>query len=177
MAEDFSLDLETTVPTDLSVSPEESDHFDSSHSPPRHFRKTDYERKKLQQDLQLLKIALSQKELTLNNFKANAMQRKEELEEQVNDIKHQNQILQAKLESELKIQKEESKKRQEIVQRELESILRRQRQLEDANRHLQEKAVDIRNNLKDLDLTETEYHELKGIQEEDLPLKEFVAVC
>jgi progesterone-induced-blocking factor 1 len=64
-----------------------------------------------------------------------------------------------------------------MIARELETIARRQQQLEATNERLQEKAVDIRRNLKDLDLTESQYLELRLVNEDDLALKDFVAVC
>ena len=74
------------------------------------------------------------------------------------------------------IQKTEFKKRQDVVQSELDSILKRQRQLEAANQRLQERAVDVRRSLRDLELSEGQYHEIKAQQEEDMSLKDFVAV-
>jgi progesterone-induced-blocking factor 1 len=64
-----------------------------------------------------------------------------------------------------------------MIARELETIVRRQQQLEATNERLQEKAVDIRRSLKDLDLTESQYLELRLVNEDDLALKDFVAVC
>ena len=44
------------------------------------------------------------------------------------------------------------------------------------NERLQEKAVDIRRSLTDLELTEAQYHELRVQPEDELALKDFVAV-
>ena len=52
----------------------------------------------------------------------------------------------------------------------------RQQQLEATNARLQEKAVDIRRSLGDLELSDAQYHELRLQGEDDLALKDFVAV-
>ena len=175
--EDFSLDLETTVPTDLSLSPDETSDFGAYNERKKKLSKQLYERKQLLHDIQVLKIELSQKGLLLDNLKSEYMQKVEDLEEKLGESQHQRQILQARLESELKIHQSESHKRQEIVQHELDSILKRQKQLEETNQRLQEKAVDIRRSLKDLELTEGQYHGVKALSEENMSLKDFVAVC
>ena len=68
------------------------------------------------------------------------------------------------------------RRRQQQIQHELSGILERQQQLEATNERLQEKAVDLRKNLDDLDLTEARYTQLKLKNEDDLALKDFVAV-
>ena len=175
--DDFSLDLETTVPTDLSLSPDETNEVIQRNEERRkRIHKQLYERKQLLHDIQVLKIELSQKSLLLDNVKSEYMQKVDDLEEKLGESQHQRQILHARLESELKIQQDESKKRQEIVQKELNSILKRQQQLEETNQRLQEKAVDIRRSLKDLELTDGQYHDVRAQPEEEMSLKDFVAV-
>jgi len=66
--------------------------------------------------------------------------------------------------------------RQEAIAQELENIRKRQQQLEATNERLQEKAIDIRRSLVDLDLTDVQYQRLKQITEDDIALKDFVAV-
>ena len=51
--EDFSLDLETTVPTDLSISPDETSEFGLRDERKKYVSKQLYERKQLQHDLQV----------------------------------------------------------------------------------------------------------------------------
>ena len=164
------ISLETTVPTDFSVSADDTD-VDLYHGFDRKKRisKQLLERKQLLHDLQVVKIELSQKSLLLDNLKADSIQKIEELEEKLTDALHQKQILQARLESQLKIQ-------QEVIQRELDTILKRQHQLEATNERLQERAGDVRRSLKDLELTETQYLDLKGQNEEETSLRDYVAV-
>jgi len=71
----------------------------------------------------------------------------------------------------------EVRQRQETIARELDKIMRRQQHLEATNERLQEKAIDIRHSLTDLDLTDAQYQQLKLANEEDVTLKDFVAVC
>lgn len=180
MMQEFDTDeisLETTVPTDLSVSADDTDvdlqhNFDKK----KRISKQLLERKQLLHDLQVVKIELSQKSLLLDNLKADSIQKIEELEEKLTDSQHQKQILQARLESQLKIQQEESRRRQEVIQRELDTILKRQHQLEATNARLQERAGDVRRSLKDLELTENQYLDLKGQNEEETSLRDYVAV-
>lgn len=54
------------------------------------------QRKQLSHDVQMLKIELSQKHLLIENMKAEAMQREEELEERLSDAMHQKQLLQVR---------------------------------------------------------------------------------
>ncbi|KAG9349559.1 hypothetical protein JZ751_028006 [Albula glossodonta] len=59
---------------------------------------------------------------------------------------------------------------------EMDTILLRQKQLEETNRQLCEKAGDIRRSLRDLELTEEKYSELKDLPEEKLSIPEYVSV-
>jgi len=69
------------------------------------------------------------------------------------------------------------RQRQEAIARELENIVKRQQQLEATNERLQEKAIDIRRSLSDLDLNDAQYQQLRLLNEDDITLKDFVAVC
>ena len=89
-SEDYS--LETSVPTDLTMSPDHSDH--ESRNKKRHFAKQLIERKQMQHDIQLLKIEVSQKNFALESLRAEQLQTVEELEEKLQDATHQKQILQ-----------------------------------------------------------------------------------
>lgn len=167
--------LETSVPTDLTMSPDHSER-EGSRSKKRHITKQLIERKQLMHDMQLLKIEVSQKNMTIESMKVEHMQRMEELEEKLHDISHQKQILQARLESELQIQQDEAKRRQQTVIKEFESVKTKQQHLEAANERLREKAGDVRRSLRDLSLSEEKYFQLKGLPEEELSLRDYVAL-
>ncbi|KAK2166504.1 hypothetical protein LSH36_38g01046 [Paralvinella palmiformis] len=167
------LSLETTVPTDLSGSLDELTSPDEKkHKIGRHL----YERKQLLHDIQVLKIELSQKSLMLDNMKVEHMRTVEELDEKLNDAVYEKRQLQARLESQLKIQQDDARRRTERIQKELDTILKRQHQLEKTNEILQERAADIRKDLKNLELTENQYHELKLKEEDDLAIKDYVGI-
>uniref|UniRef100_A0A8C9WNK4 Progesterone immunomodulatory binding factor 1 n=1 Tax=Scleropages formosus TaxID=113540 RepID=A0A8C9WNK4_SCLFO len=166
-SEDFS--LETTVPTEEVSSSEERD---GSQKVTRQL----IERKELLHSLQLLKIELSQKNLIIDNLKVDHLTKIEELEEQLNDALHQKQLLSLRLDSQLKLQQEENRKLQALRKQEMDAILLRQRQLEETNQRLSEKAGDIRRSLRDLELTEEKYAELKEFPEEKLSIPEYVSV-
>ncbi len=174
--ESDEISLETTVPTDFDLSGDEASELAAHHRRKRSVSKQLYERKQLLHDMQVVKIELSQKSLLVDNLKAEYMQKVEELEEKYSDTKHQKQILQARLESQLKIQQDDSRRRQEQIQKELDTILKRQHHLEATNERLQEKAGGIRKTLMDLDLTENQYSELRSKTEDEMSLRDFVAV-
>ncbi|KAI1899591.1 hypothetical protein AGOR_G00063370 [Albula goreensis] len=166
-SEDFS--LETTVPTEDISS---SDERDGAQKITRQL----IERKELLHNLQLLKIELSQKNLLIDNLKVDHLTKIEELEERLNDALHQKQLLALRLDSQLKLQQDESRKQQIFRKQEMDTILLRQKQLEETNRQLCEKAGDIRRSLRDLELTEEKYSELKDLPEEKLSIPEYVSV-
>ncbi|XP_062569108.1 progesterone-induced-blocking factor 1-like [Saccostrea cucullata] len=175
--ESDELSLETSVPTDLTLSPDR----ENGHAEDRRDRKSKVtrqliERKQLMHDMQLLRIELSQKNLTLENMKAESLNKVEELEEKLNDALHQKQILAARLESQLAIQEQESKRRQDLIKGEMEEVRQRQKHLEATNERLEEKAGNVRRTLRDLSLTEDKYYELRGQSEEDLSLRDYVAM-
>ncbi|XP_066516109.1 progesterone-induced-blocking factor 1 isoform X2 [Hoplias malabaricus] len=166
-SEDIS--LETTVPTEDISS---SDEKDGS----RKVTKQLLERKELVHNLQLLKIELSQKNLIIDNLKVEHLTKIEELEEQLNDALHQKQVLALRLDSQLKLQQDENRKQQALRKQEMDTILQRQKQLEETNRQLCDRAGDIRRSLRDLELSEERYTELRELPEDKLSIPEYVAV-
>ena len=109
--ESEDLSLETTVPTDLSLTLSVDELSDHTHTHNRRRTQNKYliERKQLAHDLQVVKIELSQKSLMIDNLKADHMQKVDDLEEKLSDALHQKNLLQAKLESQLKIEQEEAR--------------------------------------------------------------------
>ncbi|KAI9535543.1 hypothetical protein NQZ68_003097 [Dissostichus eleginoides] len=168
-SEDIS--LETTVPTteDLSSSDEQRD---GSQKVTRQL----IERKELLHSVQLLKIELSQKNLIIDNMKADHMSKVEELEERLNDAIHQKQMFALRLDSQLKLNQEENRKQQTLRKQEMEAILLRQQQLEETNRQLCEKSGELRRSLRDLDLPQDRYQELRDLPDDKLSIQEYVAM-
>lgn len=139
--------------------------------------KHEIEKKQLLHDLELLHIELSQKNLIIDNMKVDYLSKVDELEELLADTKHDKQILQARLESQLKLQQEEAKSSLERTRQEMAKIFKRQQALEFENKKLQEKAVDFRRGLNDLEsLSDENYLELKSKDPDQLGLREFVMV-
>lgn len=173
--ESDELSLETSVPTDLTLSPEREIR---GHERDRKTKisKQLIERKQLLHDIQLLKIEISQKNLTLESMKAESLKKVDELEEQLHEALHQKQILTARLESQLQIQEQEARRRQELIKEELEEVRSKQRQLEATNERLQEKAGNVRKSLMNLDITEDRYYEIRGLTTEESSLRDYVAV-
>uniref|UniRef100_A0A7N6AA95 Progesterone immunomodulatory binding factor 1 n=1 Tax=Anabas testudineus TaxID=64144 RepID=A0A7N6AA95_ANATE len=168
-SEDIS--LETTVPTTEDVSSSDEQR-DGSQKVTRQL----IERKELLHSVQLLKIELSQKNLIIDNMKADHMSKIEELEERLNDALHQKQVLTLRLDSQLKLTQEENRKQQALRKQEMDAILLRQQQLEETNRHLCEKAGELRRSLRDLDISQDRYQELRDLPEDKLSIQEYVAM-
>uniref|UniRef100_W5MZY0 Progesterone immunomodulatory binding factor 1 n=1 Tax=Lepisosteus oculatus TaxID=7918 RepID=W5MZY0_LEPOC len=167
--ESEDLSLETTVPTEDVSSSEERE---GSTKVTRQL----IERKELLHSIQLLKIELSQKALTIDNLKVEYLTKIEELEEKLNDALHQKQLLALRLDSQIKLQQEETRKQQAFRKQEMDTIMSRQKQLEETNLQLREKAGDIRRSLRDLELTEEQYSQLKELPEDQLSIPEYVSV-
>uniref|UniRef100_A0AAR2K9V8 Progesterone immunomodulatory binding factor 1 n=1 Tax=Pygocentrus nattereri TaxID=42514 RepID=A0AAR2K9V8_PYGNA len=166
-SEDIS--LETTVPTeDISSSDEKNGS--------RKVTKQLLERKELLHNVQLLKIEMSQKNLIIDNLKVEHLTKIEELEEQLNEALHQKQVLALRLDSQLKLQQDENRSQQALRKQEMDSILLRQKQLEETNRQLCDRAGDIRRSLRDIELSEERYSELRELPEDKLSIPEYVAV-
>ncbi|XP_005727462.1 progesterone-induced-blocking factor 1 [Pundamilia nyererei] len=168
-SEDIS--LETTVPTTEDVS-----SSDEQRNGSQKVTRQLIERKELLHNIQLLKIELSQKNLIIDNMKADHMSKIEELEERLNDALHQKQVLVLRLDNQLKLTQEENRKQQALRKQEMESILLRQQQLEETNRQLCEKAGELRRSLRDLDLSQDRYQELRGLPEDKISIQEYVAM-
>ncbi|XP_051558882.1 progesterone-induced-blocking factor 1-like [Myxocyprinus asiaticus] len=166
-SEDFS--LETTVPTEDISSSDEKDGAGK-------VTKQLLERKELLHNLQKLKIELSQKNLLIDNLKVDHLTKIEELEERLNDAIHQKQLLALRLDSQLKLQQDENRKQQALRKQEMDTIMLRQKQLEETNQQLCERAGDLRRSLRDLELSEEKYGELKELPEDRLSIPEYVAV-
>ncbi|XP_061223737.1 progesterone-induced-blocking factor 1 isoform X2 [Neopsephotus bourkii] len=165
-SEDIS--LETTVPTDDISSSEEREGTVK-------ITKQLIERKELLHNLQLVKIELSQKNLMIDNLKVEYLTKIEELEEKLNDAVHQKKLLSLRLDSQLALQQEDARKHQALMKQEMETILLRQKQLEETNRQLRERAGDIRRSLRDLELTDDCYKQLKLLPEDQLSIPEYVS--
>ncbi|XP_043991669.1 progesterone-induced-blocking factor 1 [Gambusia affinis] len=169
--ESEDLSLETTVPTTEDVS-----SSDEQRNGSQKVTRQLIERKELLHTLQLLKIELSQKNLIIDNMKADHMSKVEELEEKLNDAIHQKQVLSLKLDNQLKLAQEENKKQQALRKQEMETILLRQQQLEETNRQLCEKAGELRRSLRDLDIPQDRYQELRGVPDDKISIQEYVAM-
>ncbi|XP_067260528.1 progesterone-induced-blocking factor 1 isoform X2 [Chanodichthys erythropterus] len=166
-SEDIS--LETTVPTEDISSSDEKDGAGK-------VTKQLLERKELLHNLQKLKIELSQKNLLIDNLKVDHLTKIEELEERLNDALHQKQVLALRLDSQLKLQQDENRKQQALRKQEMDTIMLRQKQLEETNRQLCDRAGDLRRSLRDLELSEEKYIELKELPEDKLTIPEYVAI-
>lgn len=180
--ESDEISLETSVPTD-TLSPERDDRGrkvrlrrDDRISSSSANSKYILEKKQLLHDLQLYKIELSQRDIAIDNLKAQQMQKTDELEEKLNEALYQKQILQVRLESELRLQQDESKRYQESMRKQLEDVVKKQQKLEASNAILREKASDVKNSLICLDLTEEQYHKLRSQNEDTWSLRDYVAV-
>ncbi|KAM9364266.1 progesterone-induced-blocking factor 1 isoform 1-T2 [Pholidichthys leucotaenia] len=168
-SEDIS--LETTVPTTEDVS-----SSDEQRNGSQKVTRQLIERKELLHNLQLLKIELSQKNIIIDNMKADHMSKLEELEERLNDTLHQKQVLALRLDGQIKLAQEENRKQQALGKQEKEAILLRQQQVEETNRQLCEKAGELRRSLRDLEISQDKYQELRLLPEDKISIQEYVAM-
>uniref|UniRef100_A0A3Q4HT19 Progesterone immunomodulatory binding factor 1 n=1 Tax=Neolamprologus brichardi TaxID=32507 RepID=A0A3Q4HT19_NEOBR len=148
-SEDIS--LETTVPTTEDVS-----SSDEQRNGSQKVTRQLIERKELLHNIQLLKIELSQKNLIIDNMKADHMSKVDLGWEMGTAII--------------------TRKQQALRKQEMEAILLRQQQLEETNRQLCEKAGELRRSLRDLDLSQDRYQELRGLPEDKISIQEYVAM-
>lgn len=138
--------------------------------------KHEIERKQLLHDLELLRIELRQKNLVIDNMKVEHLGKVDELEELLDDNRHDKQILQARLESQLRLQQEEAKSALERMRQELAILLEKQKTLEVKNKKLEEKAFDYQLGIDLEFLSDENYLELKSNDPSDLGLREFIMV-
>ncbi|XP_015769721.1 PREDICTED: progesterone-induced-blocking factor 1-like [Acropora digitifera] len=138
--------------------------------------KHEIERKQLLHDLELLRIELRQKNLVIDNMKVEHLGKVDELEELLDDNRHDKQILQARLESQLRLQQEEAKSALERMRQELAILLEKQKTLEVKNKKLEEKAFDYQVGMDLEVLSDENYLELKSNDPSDLGLREFIMI-
>lgn len=69
-----------------------------------------------------------------------------------------------------------TRKQQALRKQEMEAILLRQQQLEETNRQLCEKAGELRRSLRDLDISQDRYQELRDLPDDKISIQEYVAV-
>lgn len=69
-----------------------------------------------------------------------------------------------------------TRKQQTLRKQEMEAILVRQQQLEETNRQLCEKAGELRRSLRDLDISQDRYQELRDLPDDKISIQEYVAV-
>ncbi|KAJ8028167.1 Progesterone-induced-blocking factor 1 [Holothuria leucospilota] len=172
-------DISTSLATDLSISGGDESEFGDRKGRKSHsgrITKQLIERKQLLHDVELLKIEVSQKTLLIDNLKVEHMNRVEDLEEKLNDAHHQQKLLRAKLEAQLNLNREDAHCRQQRLEQELSTIISKQQELEKTNAELQHKAVDVRQWLHQLEISEREYEDLKTRREDSLSLKDCVSM-
>ncbi|XP_068183456.1 progesterone-induced-blocking factor 1 [Antennarius striatus] len=168
-SEDIS--LETTVPTTEEVS-----SSDEQRDATQTVIRQQIEKKELLQNIALLKIELSQKNLNIDNMKAEHMSKIDELEEMLNDALYQKQMCELRLDHQLKLAQEDSRKQQALQKQELEAILLQQRHLEEEKRLLCDITGDLRRSFRDLEISPERYQELRGLPDDKISIQEYVAL-
>ena len=136
------------------------------------------EKKQLLHEMDRLRIELSHKSLLVESYKAELMNKIDDLEEKLSEVTYSKHMLKANLESQLKLKEDQANIQQRKLQEELIQITNRQKQLEKENMKLHEKAGYLKSNLfVDVDhLSEEQYVDLKSRDIDQLSLKDYVAV-
>ncbi|XP_023242674.1 progesterone-induced-blocking factor 1-like [Centruroides sculpturatus] len=154
----------STVPTDLTVSiGSETNRLLSSHS---------FDRKSWIQEMHLLKLELSKKNLLVQNLKTDFMSRVEELEEKFADAVHEKEMLKIRLESQLNIKEDEWKKKEEKLKKELNSLSQKTKSLNDVCESTQNDLDYLINHLNDSLLSDKNLYETIKQKTEPLTFKE-----
>jgi progesterone-induced-blocking factor 1 len=142
-------------------------------------KKNQIEIKQLQHDLQVARIELSQREYQYNNIKMEHLTKTESLQEKVHELTHQNQLLNARLNSIEAIHQEEDERKQEQIKLELSRILVRQKELEENNERFMKNERDIKKELRNIDnfnWTNEEYEFMLRRDEDLLSIREFATL-
>lgn len=136
------------------------------------------EKKQLLHEMDRLRIELSHKTLLIESYKAELMNKIDDLEEKLSDVTYSKHMLKAKLESQLKLKEDEANIQQRKLKEQLTQITDRQKQLEEENIKLHEKSGYLKSSLfVDINqLTEEQYIDLKSRDIDQLSLKDYVAV-
>ena len=142
-------------------------------------KKNQIEIKQLQHDLQVARIELSQREYQFNSIKMEHLTKTESLQEKVHELTHQNQLLNARLNSIEAIHQEEDERKQEQIKLELSRILVRQKELEENNERFMKNERDIKKELRNIDnfnWTNEEYEFMLRRDEDLLSIREFATL-
>lgn len=172
MADDFESSLaglSTTLSYNTSaITPSDSD-LETSRGD-LNVTRDDLERRQLIHTVQLLKLEISQKNLLIDNLKAEQASRIDEMMEQLADATHEKQLIQLKLDNAVQSHRAESRRLQERTQREIAALKVKQSELEGRRAEAVERSAELRSRV--FLLTEEQYEELSSKDQFGLSLVE-----
>eukprot|EP00118_Oscarella_pearsei_P015092 m.133244 g.133244 ORF g.133244 m.133244 type:complete len:729 (+) comp38121_c0_seq4:1182-3368(+) len=120
--------------------------------------KEEWEKRQLLHSIRLLKLELSQKNLVIDNLKAENASQIDDLKEKLSDVCHEKQILRLKLESAVVSHKTEAKRIQERTTKEIDALKAKQALIEAKKASIYQLDADLKSQLHLLD--EEEHREL-----------------
>ncbi|XP_067948432.1 progesterone-induced-blocking factor 1-like isoform X2 [Watersipora subatra] len=178
--------IDSSVPTDLSISEITDIKMEKSSRQKKKGQQQKekdrmarelIEKKQLEHDLQLVQIERNQKEYLLESIRTEYKMRVGELQEKLDECKHQKKLNAAKAESQLAIQEDTAKRRQERLHSELSVVKVHLRELEAQNKSLIGQSDEVKVQLKEhVDINEQKYYELRATTDQHLSVKDLVAM-
>lgn len=170
---DVSYEIETSVPTDLtisSVSDDEKKRQRGRQLAQYHLR----QHRQLLHELQLLKVEVSQKDLLITNLKCDLNKKVEDLEEKLKEEIRNKRLTQARLEAQLKLAEDEATRNQNLMKNEIKSLVEKQAELLKRNDNLERVPERIMQQLQNVEFSATHYFELRQKNKDLLDLGDYI---
>lgn len=172
---EVSFEIETSVPTDLtisSVSDDEKKRQRSRQLAQFHLR----QHRELLHELQLLKVELSQKNLLITNLKCDLNKKVDDLEEKLKEEVRNKRLTQTRLEAQLKFAEEEARRSQNLMKNEIKSLVEKQMELLQRNEVLERVPGNIKQQLRNVEFSATHYFELRQKNKDLLDLSDYITL-
>lgn len=134
------------------------------------------EKQQLLHNLELLKLEVSQKELTIHMLKAEHAAELEDLQERLSNLLREKQLDQLRLKSLSQVHEAELRRINEQTQQEVVAMGRKIREMEEVNPFIDRHVQDIKQAVVGPCISEAEYSRLKAKDVDSLPLKDYIVV-
>jgi len=171
-----SSNMSSTLFTDITSNLSTSALTETDNEKSRHVTKELILKKQLLHDIQKLKIELSQKNILIDTLKADHLNQLDDFEEQVADVMHEKQLIQAKYETQLRMVRTESEKYIKKLKAELQESVKQQQRFKENNVFMMGQSKDFKMNFIDSVISEEEYFQLKEKDEDHLNPSQYAMI-
>jgi len=171
-----SSNMSSTLFTDITSNLSTSALTETDNEKSRHVTKELILKKQLLHDIQKLKIELSQKNILIDTLKADHLNQLDDFEEQVADVMHEKQLIQAKYETQLRMVRTESEKYIKKLKAELQESVKQQQRFKENNVFMMGQSKDFKMNFVDSVISEEEYFQLKEKDEDHLNPSQYAMI-